>query len=98
MYLLLINTEETSTKLVIIPTKEPATYPILDNVLTMFLGLDTSITLFFSFFKDVTKGSYYKNTDKFILSSKDKDMYTKWSCFMNDRYFEIVSQLKKGNK
>lgn len=51
-----------------------------------------------SFFKDVTKGSYYKNTDKFILSSKDKDMYTKWSCFMNDRYFEIVSQLKKGNK
>lgn len=51
-----------------------------------------------SFFKDVVKGNFYKRTEKFILSSEDKEMYTKWSTFMNDRYFEIVSQLKKGNK
>ena len=51
-----------------------------------------------AFFKDVVKGSYYKKTEKFVLSSEDREMYTKWSTFMNDRYFEIVSQLKKGSE
>ena len=50
-----------------------------------------------AFFRDVTKGTYYKKTEKFVLSSEDIEMYTKWSVFMNDRYFEIVSQLKKGS-
>ena len=49
-----------------------------------------------AFFKDVVRGSYYKKTEKYILSSDDRDMYVKWSSFMNDRYFEIVSHLKKG--
>ena len=50
-----------------------------------------------AFFKDVVKGSYYKKTEKFVLSSEDREMYSKWSSFMNDRYFEIVSQLKRGS-
>lgn len=49
-----------------------------------------------SFFKDVVKGTLYKSTGKFVLSSEDKETYTKWSTLMNDRYFEIVSQLKRG--
>jgi len=50
-----------------------------------------------SFFRDVKNGSEYKKTEKYVLSSVDKETYSKWSSFMNDRYFEIVTQLKKGS-
>lgn len=51
-----------------------------------------------SFFKDVVKGKFYNRTGKYVLSrEEDPEMYAKWATFMNDRYFEIVSQLKRGN-
>lgn len=49
-----------------------------------------------SFFRDVVRGDYYKRTGKYVLCS-DEESYGKWSSFMNDRYFEIVSQLRKGS-
>lgn len=46
------------------------------------------------FFRDVVKGRYYLGHSKYVMTREDTDMYTKWSSYMNDRYFEIVGQLK----
>lgn len=42
------------------------------------------------FFKDVVKGKRYLSTSKYELDTQDLDVYTKWSNYMNDRYFELV--------
>ena len=54
LYSLSINTPDTSTKLVIIPTIDPATYPNLANTLTMSLELFNSISVFLLAFKYLT--------------------------------------------
>lgn len=51
-----------------------------------------------AFFKDVVHGRRYKSTGKYILGAEDSSLYAKWSEFMNERYFEIVSNLKKGTE
>lgn len=51
-----------------------------------------------AFFKDVVHGAYYKRSSKFILGKEDAELYSKWSNFMNERYFEIVAKLKEGAK
>lgn len=49
-----------------------------------------------SFFKDAVNGMQYKRYGKFVLGHDDGTMYDKWSSYMNDRYFEIVGQLKSN--
>lgn len=48
------------------------------------------------FFRDVVKGSLYRDYKQYVLSSKDSELYTKWSTYMNDMYFKIIPQLKRG--
>ena len=51
LYSLSINTPDTSTKLVIIPTIDPATYPNLAKALTTEPGWFNSISVFLLAFK-----------------------------------------------
>lgn len=44
------------------------------------------------FFKDVVRGKRYLNTNKYELDTQDLDMYTKWSDYMNERYFELIKE------
>lgn len=46
------------------------------------------------FFKDVQLCQRYKDTNKWEIDSRDVDIYTEWSNFMNDSYFGIISELK----
>lgn len=47
------------------------------------------------FFKDVVYGSRFQETGKYELDSRDYDLYSWWSDFMNTAYFGILEDLKK---
>lgn len=50
------------------------------------------------FFKDVLLCKRFKETNKYEIDSRDTDIYTEWSSFMNDAYFSIVSELKEKGR
>lgn len=50
------------------------------------------------FFKDVLLCQRYKDTNKWEIDSRDIDIYTEWSNFMNDSYFGIISELREKGR
>ena len=50
------------------------------------------------FFKDVVGSVRYDETHKYELDTRDEDIYTKWSNFMNDSYFGIMSELRERGR
>lgn len=50
------------------------------------------------FFKEVQYGQRFQETGKYELDSRDTELYTEWSNFMNDAYFGIVSELKQKGR
>ena len=50
------------------------------------------------FFKDVKLCQRYKELEKYEIDSRDVDIYTEWSNFMNDAYFGIIAELKEKGR
>lgn len=50
------------------------------------------------FFKDVQLCQRFKDTGKYEIDSRDIDIYTEWSNFMNDAYFGIISELNEKGR
>ena len=50
------------------------------------------------FFKDVRLCKRFKETNKYEIDSTDEEIYDEWSRFMNDAYFNIVSELRSAGR